>query len=224
MENLSIKLPAIDKSYYSNEDSEKIKKYISDNYNKIKSDIDYISKITNIPIQILKTVIFIESSFSTGKISPAGAVGIMQIKPQTANDVIFLENKKNRLSPEEKKIIIDTIGNERFNGIIKMKYLGHKIKENNYNANVIKNSNLMNIRFNLLCGALLLGILINECTRPDKSVDIDSVFLRYNKGYFFKSKGATILERINKLNKNSEAYRYILKTVGINGILTKQVS
>ena len=56
----------------------------------------------------------------------------MQLKPQSGNDVIFLENKYGRLSTIEKEYLRELIGDKRLVAILKQKYLGHKIKENDY--------------------------------------------------------------------------------------------
>lgn len=215
----NITLPAVNKAYYSTIEIKRLLEALNENYQLYKKEIDEVSLITKVDKRIINTVITLESMWKQVK-SKAGAIGLMQIKTQTANDAIYLENKKGRLGAKEKEIIISQIGLDRFSGIIKMKYLGHKIKENNNKGNVITEQDLYNTKFNILCGALMLGILIDECTIGN-IIAIDKVFLRYNKGYFFKPKGATVLERMAMLNTKSEAYTYVLKTVGINGILTE---
>ena len=41
-----------------------------------------------------ESIIFIESKGEKNAISSAGAIGLMQLTPSSASDIIFLENKK----------------------------------------------------------------------------------------------------------------------------------
>ena len=212
---ISCKLPAIQEQFYSDNDIAQMISDMNGSYNEIPGTINYASDLTNVPKEIIKAIIYEESRFDSNAISSAGAIGYMQLKPQTANDVIYLESKKGRMSDQEKAEIIKVIGDKRFNNIINMKYLG-------YTANQLTVDDLKNGFFNILCGSMFLGILIDECT-SNGILSIDSAFLRYAKGYFYHPIGNNIVDRLSRLNKSSEAYQYIIKTVGINGILTKQI-
>ena len=214
---VNCKLPAVSLQFYSNEDIAQMIQDMNERSEPIKSTIAYASDLTNVPVQLIKSIIYEESRFDESIVSSVGATGYMQLKPQTANDIIFLENKKDRLSYSEQAEIVKRIGQKRFDTITSMKFLGQKSCQ-------ITEQDLYNGFFNILCGSMLIGLLIDECTDKDSILSIDSALLRYAKGYFYKPIGDSILERLSKLNKSSEAYLYVLKIVGINGILTKQIT
>ena len=147
----------------------------------------------------------------------------MQLKPQAANDTVFLENKQGRLTAAELDILKKYLGN-RVNGPLKQKYLSHKIKENNYTGNVVTRADMMNPEFNILCGAMLLGILIDQHQEAG-ALRLDKVLLRYGLGYFFKPGEGNVEQVLDRVKiKSTEAYSYILKVAGKNGLLETQAS
>jgi len=179
--------------------------------------------LANIPKSLILSIIFTESRGIKSLVSTAGAVGLMQMKPQAANDAIFLENKYGRLSTIEKEYLRELIGDKRLVAILKQKYLGHKIKENDYTGNVITQTDLTNSRFNILAGTLLLGLLIDQHTK-NGIVRLDKAIIRYGQGYFFKPIGDTIEETLESIKGRKEVYNAVLKILGKNGLIKIQQS
>ena len=214
---------SLDKGFYPDSAVSQIRKKIAEIYDAYKGDIDLAVKLANIPKSLILSIIFTESRGIKSLVSTAGAVGLMQMKPQAANDAIFLENKYGRLSTIEKEYLRELIGDKRLVAILKQKYLGHKIKENDYTGNVITQTDLTNSRFNILAGTLLLGLLIDQHTK-NGIVRLDKAIIRYGQGYFFKPIGDTIEETLESIKGRKEVYNAVLKILGKNGLIKIQQS
>ena len=212
-----------EKGFYPESAVPAIKKKLAGIYDTYKNDIDLAVKLVNIPKSLIISIIFEESGGIKTLISSAGAVGLMQIKPQGANDTIFLENKYGRLSIAEKEYLRELIGDDRLTAILKQKYLGHKIKENDFKGNVISRTDLTNSRFNILTGSILLGLLIDQHT-TNGVVRLDKAIIRYGQGYFFKPTGDTIEETLESIKNRKEVYNAVLKILGKNGLIKIQQS
>lgn len=219
---IKLKVPLTNESFYTQE-SVKLNKAALQNIRKTyKSYIEGAAYLTNVPAEIITGVIFIESAGNKNVLSSAGAVGLMQLKPLTANDTIWIENSKKRLSNMEKTVIRKFIGN-RLDAILSMKYLNHKLKINGYTGNVITKNDLLQPYFNILVGAIYLGLLIDQSTAKD-NLRIENVMLRYNQGYFFNPKGNNFTETLANVKSRTEAYNYLLKMLGKNGIMETVIS
>ena len=185
---------------------------------KYARELEQASTLTNVPLPLLLAVTFTESAGQPQIVSSAGAVGLMQLKPQTANDVIFLENQAGRLSAAETAILKKHLG-ARLNGPLKQKYLSHKIRENNFSGNALTRTDLQTPELNLLLGAMLLGILIDQ-HREGNALRLDKALVRYNRGYFFKLPSTDVEKTLDFVKgKSGEAYAYALKVIGRNGLL-----
>lgn len=135
MANLNISVPAIQKAFYPEEQRSAIKKRLDGIYAQYKNEIDIVSKATNIPTKIIVSFIFIESSGNPNAESSAKAVGLMQLIPSSASDILVLENKKGRLSESEKKILTQKLGKRFTDGILKMRFLGDSVSvDGNYSS------------------------------------------------------------------------------------------
>lgn len=219
---MNIKFPMTSKAYYSSDSNAANKAALVLIAKRYFKEIQQAEQLTNVPGGLIASVIFTESRGNASIVAPSGAIGLMQLKTQSANDTIFLEKKNNRLSENELKILRSFLGT-RLDGILKMKYLGHKLKENGMNANVITKADLQNPAFNILVGAMLLGLLIDQHT-AGSTIRLDKALIRYNQGYFFKTPGNSVEETLSHVrSKSAEAYAYVLKVVGKNGLLEVQV-
>lgn len=216
METFNVKIPLTTQSFYttveSKQNEDKIKNVIIPKYGKI---IDNISKITNVPAQLIQSIIFIESRGNADAQSPY-ATGLMQLNGATASDVIVKEKGLGRLRDEEaailKKYLVD-----RFNLVEKV-----KPKQTSLGKTFVTNDDLMKPEFNILVGSLLLGQLLNEFNESGK-IRLDKLVVLYNGGRQTKAakkiipfKGNTddMLAQVPK-----ETANYIKKLVGKNGIL-----
>jgi hypothetical protein len=220
---LEVPIPLTPRVFYSNVALPQNKAKLDQIGKKYYKEIKQAEDLTKVPGALILSVIFTESAGNPNALSYVGAAGLMQLKPQAANDTIFLENKQGRLTAAELAILKKYLGN-RVNGPLKQKYLSHKIKENNYTGNVVTRADMMNPEFNILCGAMLLGILIDQHQEAG-ALRLDKVLLRYGLGYFFKPGEGNVEQVLDRVKtKSTEAYSYILKVAGKNGLLETQAS
>ena len=212
----AILIPAIKDSFYKANDVPQIKTILSKINYDYSNEISQSEKLTNVPAPLILSYIFAESAGKKDTISHSGAVGLMQLIPISATGVVFLENKKKRLTDEEKAVIIKHIGQSRFSRIIKARNMSE------LKPDMITKSDLLKPELNILIGSIYLGLLIDEHTESGK-VRLDKVTMRYNRGYFFKPKGDNETETLDYAKKLSkETYAYILKITGKNGLLEMQ--
>jgi len=218
-----VPIPLTPRVFYSNVALPQNKAKLDQIGKKYYKEIKQAEDLTKVPGALILSVIFTESAGNPNALSYVGAAGLMQLKPQAANDTIFLENKQGRLTAAELAILKKYLGN-RVNGPLKQKYLSHKIKENNFTGNVVTRADMMNPEFNILCGAMLLGILIDQHQEAG-TLRLDKVLLRYGLGYFFKPGEGNVEQVLDRVKtKSTEAYSYILKVAGKNGLLETQAT
>lgn len=220
---LEVPIPLTPRVFYSNVALPQNKAKLDQIGKKYYKEIKQAEDLTKVPGALILSVIFTESAGNPNALSYVGAAGLMQLKPQAANDTIFLENKQGRLTAAELAILKKYLGN-RVNGPLKQKYLSHKIKENNFTGNVVTRADMMNPEFNILVGAMLLGILIDQHQEAG-ALRLDKVLLRYGLGYFFKPGEGNVEQVLDRVKtKSTEAYSYILKVAGKNGLLETQAT
>ena len=220
---LEVPIPLTPRVFYSNVALPQNKAKLEQIGKKYYKEIKQAEDLTKVPGALILSVIFTESAGNPNALSYVGAAGLMQLKPQAANDTIFLENKQGRLTAAELAILKKYLGN-RVNGPLKQKYLSHKIKENNFTGNVVTRADMMNPEFNILVGAMLLGILIDQHQEAG-ALRLDKVLLRYGLGYFFKPGEGNVEQVLDRVKtKSTEAYSYILKVAGKNGLLETQAT
>ena len=214
---LLLELPKTEKQFYSEiaqkANASKIKSIIQTNFAHLKQ----AENLTRVPAYILAPIIFAESGGNPKAVSSANAYGLMQFKAQSANDIIILENNKQRLSDAEKAIIRKYIGN-RLDNILRMKYLSHKAPGNNEQINFITQEDLFNPEFAILIGAMKMGLLIDEHIERGNKLILEKSMLRYGRGYFYKPKGDNFEQVLESVKNNKENYNALLKYFGINGL------
>ena len=135
MAALEVPIPMTPRVFYSNAALPQNKAKLDQIGKKYYKEIKQAEELTKVPGALILSVIFTESAGNPSVVSYVGAAGLMQLKPQAANDTIFLENKQGRLTAGELAVLKKYLGN-RINGPLKQKYLSHKIKENNYTENL----------------------------------------------------------------------------------------
>lgn len=219
---MNVSIPMISTPFYAKEKTPQLKSALAKIAKRYYNSIRLAEQLTKVPGAIILSIIFAESAGDEKVISSVGAVGLMQLKPQTAHDTLVQENNLKRLSQSEKNILRKYLG-KRLDAILQQKFLGQKLKVNNYTANVITKDDLLNPELNILVGSIYLGLLIDQHDEKG-TLRLDKVILRYNQGYFYKPKGNTITETLmNAKKRSNEAYSYVLKVVGKNGLLEVQV-
>ena len=221
MAELAVPIPMTPREFYSDASLPQNKSKLDAIGKKYYKEIKLAETLTNVPGAIILSLIFTESAGNSSIMSPSGAVGLMQLKPQAGNDVIHLENKAKRLTTPEIDVLRKHLG-ARLNGPLKQQYLSHKIKENNYTGNVMTRADLQKPELNILLGAMLIGILMDQHIEQG-TLRLDKALVRYNQGYFFKPGTGTVEQVLDRVaGRSREAYSYIIKVVGKNGLLETQ--
>ncbi len=221
---LQVAIPATALQFYNDSTAKQNKTALDKIYNTYHNEIDTAARLTNVPKEIITSFIFIESNGKPDVVSPAGAIGLMQLMT-SASDILVIENLKKRFAQEEIDALTKYLGKRFTDGIMKMKYLGDKktvdgVTYDGTNTRYLTKADLVKPAFNILLGAIYLGILIDESSKDNK-VDLHKVVVRYNKGYFADKKGASIPSKIEDavVSMNTESKNYILKLLGVNGTL-----
>ncbi|WP_202621865.1 transglycosylase SLT domain-containing protein [Pontibacter russatus] len=220
----TVPIPMVEQAHYQSHMLPTIQRQLDEIDSKYGKTMFAVQGVTRVPYDLLKTIMYIESGGNPQAVSGAGAVGLMQLLPDTATMVIALENIKKRLSDYEKDWLRETLGRRLDEGILKMRDLGSPVanKLGITKNRFVSKSDLFHAEFNILCGALFLGILLDESLEPSGLYRVDKVVVRYNMGYFSMKKGremvGTAAQLVDRLP--SEPAAYIRKLVGKNGLLT----
>lgn len=221
---LNIDFPATSLYFYANDARKQNKSALDRIYSTYKKEIDTASELTLVPVEIIISFIFIESGGKPDIISPAGAIGLMQLMT-SSSDILVIENLKKRLSQPESEVLSKYLGKRFTDGILKMKYLGDSktidgITYDGVKQKYLTKTDLTKPSLNILIGSIYIGILIAESSNNGK-LDLHKVVVRYNRGYFADKKGSSIPNTIEAslTNMNTESKNYILKLMGVNGTL-----
>lgn len=215
---LNVNIPTVTDSFYSDTAATANKtKMTGDITTKYGTYIKNISKLTNVPENIIKSFIFIESAGKeTAK--TASAFGLMQVGKATASDVLVKEKSTGRMTPEEEAIVKKYISAKwTSNGMDKL-----KANQKSLGKTWIGETELMKPEFNILIGSMILGQLIDEFTE-NKVPRLDKVVVIYNTGRYsdvakkaiaFKGDTKALIAALPKGQAD-----YIRKLLGTNGTL-----
>ncbi len=219
----TVSIPAISDSFYSANTALQNRSKIEQIKNLYSGIINYVSKITNVPVLLILAFIFIESSGNANAISPVGAVGLMQLMPASASDILVMEKMKGRLTVAESAILTKYLGARFTDGIMKMKYLGNKVTVNGVkSATWVTKEDLLKPELNILIGSIYLSMLLGEENK--NGIRLDRVVVRYNKGYRTSLPNGDIHEVIASNNVPTESKNFITKLIGKNGVLDTLVA
>ena len=187
--------------------------------------VDQAALLCNVPAFVIEAVILIENgqTLNPNFINGSGAVGLMQIKNDTATDVLIIENKKGRLTGTERNVL-------RRIGVDVSRLMGNAPKLNKqgkpqkwYSSAeglLVSNDQLKNPELNVLIGTIYLSQLIDEFTELTGLVRMDKVIVKYNQGLYAKLPVASFTtDSLLKNLKSSEAKAYVLKMSGKYGML-----
>lgn len=219
----TVPVPMVDHAHYTATMLPMIHKQLEAIDARYGDTIFAVQGVTRVPYDLIKAIMYIESGGDPKAVSHAGAVGLMQLLPDTATMVVAMENIKQRLSDFEKDWIRETLGRRLDEGILMMRDLGTPVNALGIAKNkfVVKDD-LFKPEFNILLGALFLGILLDESKEATGLYRVDKVVVRYNMGYFAMKKGRAMVGSPNQLVAMlpKEPASYVKKLVGKNGLLT----
>lgn len=216
----TIKIPATQKSFYTPSQAEqnlnKINNVIIPNYGKI---IDKVSLMTGVPREIIISFIFIESSGNPNA-TTKWATGLMQLGGSSVSDSLVFEKSSGRLNKAEDDLIRKYLGS-RYSNLENL-----KPNQKTISKTFVTKQDLLDPTFNILCGSILLGQLIDSYT--EKGVPrLDKIVVVYNRGAYDKvskqisKSGKGIDEIINSIPKGTG--EYITKLVGKHSVLDSLV-
>ena len=227
LKELNLKIPVTSTAFYeSGQISANMDKVniIKKNYDR---EIRQAEQLTNLPYEMIAALIFIESGGDKNIISGAGAVGLTQITPDTANAAIAKENLSGRLSEAEKAVLAKYL--PELTPIIvkkqsvKVTRLAAILKQPNLGGpTLITKADLKKPELNILLGAMFFKLLLDQSTIGN-DIRIEKAIVRYNGGYNKKVPGNNIEETLKSIT-STETKAYILKMLGKNGVLEMQMS
>ena len=165
-----------------------------------------------IPKDIIISVIFIESSGNKNAKSNSGAIGLMQLKPDSAADIVNIKKRKYKLTSLETSILKNNLEEDKYKCLINMPYAG----KYPCGENPITEKDLVKEELNILIGTMYLKLLISKLKENGK-LRLDKVIAKYNQGYFWKTPTGNYEDFYNKVP--DETKKYIVRFSGINGIL-----
>ncbi len=203
------KVPMIGMAYYTDTQVPAVRKALFGIKALYGSQIAEASRLTGVAEELIASVVFIESSGKTDAVSSAGALGLMQLKPETAEDAVWLAARKDLLT-DELKAALNRVLRGRLTALLKRANLSV------LPALRIPRALLLRPDVSILLGSLLLLLLLKESAEKDEEARLDKVIARYNQGYFYRPKGS-VKQVVATAPK--EAAGYILKLVGINSTL-----
>jgi len=215
---LNVNIPAVSQSFYNDTAAAANKAKINgDITTKYGAYIKNIAKITNVPENLIKSFIFIESAGKESAKTPY-AYGLMQVGAATASDVIVKEKSTKRMTADEEAILKKYIASKwTSNGLDKL-----KPNQKSLGKTWIGETELMKPEFNILVGSMILGQLIDEFTEKG-AARLDKVVVIYNTGRYsstakkaiaFTGDTNALIAALPKAQAD-----YIRKLVGKNGTL-----
>jgi len=213
------RIPMTAESFYDDKEAQANLTKIQSLRARYGSLIQQAARLANVPSAVIESIAFIESAGNENARSGAGAVGLMQLTPDTGTTIIHLDDQGKRISAEQAAVLGKYLG-AKLTNIRKLRYLGDpKAGDTRLTADLVQPPEV-----NLLIGAMLIGRLIDQSTElisvTDKLIRWDKVIVRYNAGYFYKLKAKSVPDVLAEAkSKSAETYNYIIKFVGKNGLL-----
>jgi soluble lytic murein transglycosylase-like protein len=189
---------------------EAIKKMMENIYKNYGSYIDFVSKESNLPKEMIASFIAVESG-GNPKAGASGHVtqGLMQWNRNFAKDMLELEKKQGRMTKAEQD---------------KLASFGIKF-DSKGKTRAITNADQLKPELNILIGTMLLGQLVDtDWGTEDGEIKLDRVIAVYNAGAYGDT-GKKARSKAYKTPKelasavNSVTRSYINKILGLNGAL-----
>lgn len=222
MAEVIIKRRYTDLAFYLPKESAKFKTVRNDLMSRFGREMRQAATLANVPLTVLQGIILIENAtLNPSFVNPFGFVGLGQINPDTASDVIIREKKKKRLSEAEITVLRTQLGKRLdvlFLADVDPKKAGNQPIDLGYS--IVNNTDLKNPAFNLMVSAIYVSRLIDEeleATAEGELVRLDRVIVRYNQGYYYKVAKASTNALLSQLP--TEPKNYIKKMVGANGMM-----
>ncbi len=204
-------VPSTKQSFYTKPQADAFLERLADLRNRFGAMVDHVAGLSFVPKFAIYAKMLLENAGGNATaVSSAGAIGLMQIKPLSATDMITLERRARRLTDEE---------DAELKRLLPAKFSA--LANSQMGNQIITSGDLKRPEVNLFIGALHLSTLIAEHTVSDQ-VRMDLVGLRYNQGYYYRrSTLSSFTGNTDELlaTLSDEARDYVLKLCGMNGML-----
>lgn len=208
---LKVLLPSTKQSFYTKPQADAFLERFADLRSRFGAMVDHVAGLCYIPTWAMYAKMLLENAGGNATaISSSGAIGLMQIKPLSATDMITLERRARRLTKEE---------DAELKRLLPAKFTS--LANSQMGNQIITSGDLKRPEVNLLIGALHMSTLIAEHTVNDL-VRMDLVGLRYNQGYYYRRSAlSSFTGNTDELlaTLSGEARDYVLKLCGLNGML-----
>jgi soluble lytic murein transglycosylase-like protein len=241
MATSAIPVPLVEHAYYDRSDAAALLKKLTEIDAELGSRFDlaisHIAGLTNVPAELIKAIVFVESRGQWSVVSSAGAIGLMQLKPDLADATLYFETRpakgsgKVRLSDAERAIVVEYIGAKGLSCLAACRNLGEIGKLPCFNGRgVVTADQLKKPELNLLLGSMAIRQYMDLHTEPDGRVRLDLVMARYGRGFFSlnklpasaKASPAAFMAYIEGRKGWGEVSAAIKKLAGVNGLLYLQ--
>lgn len=215
---LNLTIPAINIEFYKDYEQSAVKRKLFEIREKYKQEIDEAASLTKVPAEVITSFIFIESDGNKDVVSAANAVGLMQLQPETATNIPFIEHQNKQLTNGEVAALTRYLGKSKVDCILSMKWQNQPVKCATQIKNVsggqigiiITKEDLKIAGLNILLGSMMIGMFIDTYTE-NGMIRLDKVVVRYNTGKK-KITGNDIKETMDGLPRETRSY--ILKLLG----------
>lgn len=178
-------------------------------YEKYSKTIKYIAKYNGISENLIYSFLVVENGkFDPNAVSTANAIGLLQVKAITANDIVIMAHRSNKLTDFDKRMLHNFLGKKRSKQLLKIQVLGC--------SDIITDADLKKPELNLVIGALFLKILHEETNG-----NIAEMGLRYLNGYFAFNCGKNITEKRLNSSKYVSKLNNIHKEISMPDLQTK---
>lgn len=208
-----VKIPFINKKFFKNKEINDYYDIMKDIIKKYKIYVEPISKITSVHPGLIYAMLFVESKGNPNSTN-GNYLGLMQISITSAGDAITYSKKKGLLTEQCKTAIKKFISQKQLDMYLNRDNLSIKPEQ----SLSIKKNDLLKPEFNILCGSIYLGNLLNKYKKEQNETKLAKIIYGYNVGFFSKIQGTTVEQIYN--NSPEETKNYILQVNGINGALS----
>lgn len=227
LKELNIGIPATKDKFFELDQVAAVKAKLQVIKKTYDREIKQAELLSNLPYEMIAGLIFIESGGDKNVVSSAGAIGLCQITPDTANAAIVKEQLSGRLTEAEKVILAKYL--PELTSVVRQKKT-QKVSRlqailwqpNLGGPTLIKAADLKKPELNILLGAMWFKFLIDLTTVANKP-RLESAIVKYNGGLNRTVPGANLAETLAKIT-STETKAYILKMIGTNGVLQMQMS
>lgn len=212
--HLTVSKPLINQPYYDSVLKEQNKAKLKSIRSQYNSLINKYATINKLPIELIVSFIFIESTGNAKAVS-ADAYGLMQIGIGTANYIIQSGRVNDTLTSSELSLIKSKVKNA--NPLLKS-----SIGDNS--GMYIQKNELFDPELNIMLGCKLIRYILDKNVSEWNEIRLDRLIAMYNRGInmnknLLNGSVATVIDSLSKDSYGKVAVPYIKKMLSEDGTL-----